>query len=106
MALSIPLSAFAPNRISGAHSLDNEVVTISSNTFCRYLELAESRSVAEEEGLEDSPPVRKRRRLRTPPDQLNSEDEAVFLAQEEGTDTKAIRDDSSFKAPSSSHGSR
>jgi hypothetical protein len=105
VALSIPLSAFAPSRISGTHSLDGEVVKISSNTLCRYLELAESRLFAEEEGLEDSPPVRKRRRLRTPSEQLNSEDEAEFFAQEEDTTTKAIRDDSSFKAPSSSQGS-
>jgi len=106
-SLSIPLDSFALNKISSEYLFNDEEIILSSQTLCQYLGTAEGRSLAEKEGVEDSQPLRlrKSRRLKTPPEQLDSEDEAAFFAQEKDATDRADRDDSSFKA-SSSQGSR
>jgi hypothetical protein len=104
LSQSIPLSSFAPHQISSAHLLDGEDITILPHTLCRYLEIAESRSFAEEEGLEDSPPSSpKTPTLENTAEQLNSEGEALFLVRKEDSANRAIPDDSSFKAQRDAH---
>jgi hypothetical protein len=64
--------------------------------------MAEARAEAERRGLKDRAETRKRRRSSTPPEQLASQDEALFRAQEERVAKRVELDDSSYKASSQS----
>jgi hypothetical protein len=90
--------------VTELYTLADEEVSLSSETLCHYLEVAEARTKAKRGGLQDSPEpgVRKRRRSSTPPEELVSDDEATFRVQEEHTANKAELDDLSYKASSMS----
>ncbi|PWY91609.1 hypothetical protein BO94DRAFT_513900 [Aspergillus sclerotioniger CBS 115572] len=93
--LRLNLKDFATeDETEGYADLDQEI-TISARDLCDYLNVAESRQAAQErhEGSVKKMPTgtRKRRRAETPPDEINSEDEAVFQPLEE-SDRKRHRD--------------
>ncbi|KAL4801675.1 hypothetical protein BDV18DRAFT_71757 [Aspergillus unguis] len=102
--LVLKLKEFATeNETRGYSDLDQEI-NISARDLCDYLDFAEARQKGQEQG-EGSVKVmpkgtRKRRRAETPPDKLNSEDEATFQALEE-SDRKRVRD-SDYRPGSSS----
>jgi hypothetical protein len=102
--LSLRLEDFAPDRVPKPDTLTGMKVSLSSETLCHYLKLAEICTETECDGLQDSrkPWVRKRRRPTTPTEGLASRDEAAFRMREERTEAEAERADSSYQASSSS----
>ncbi|KAL5337396.1 hypothetical protein BJX70DRAFT_409293 [Aspergillus crustosus] len=93
--LALNLKDFATeSEIKEYPDFDNKI-SISASDLWDYLDFAEKEQRRQErhEGSFNILPkgTRKRRRAKTPPDKINSEDEAVFQALEE-SDRKRVRD--------------
>ncbi|KAL4948879.1 hypothetical protein BDW69DRAFT_175633 [Aspergillus filifer] len=93
--LVLKLKDFATETETRGHSDLDQEINISARDLCDYLGFAEARQKGQEQGqgsVKAMPEgTRKRRRAATPPDKLNSDDEATFQALEE-SDRKRMRD--------------
>ncbi len=99
--LELQLQDFAPIAVLQRYGALRERVVISSATLCHSLSECEAnaRRVAQKECLSDTlePGTRKRRREKTPPEQINSDDEGRFDQEEQRVSKRMERDDPSIK---------
>jgi hypothetical protein len=75
---------------------------VSCGELYQYLEDAETvAKIAESAGSKRNPRLKKRRRTRTPEEQLDDRDENAFAEDEEHVSKRRDLDDASYKASSS-----
>lgn len=98
--IRLQLHDFATRDLSRG-DIHNDPICISARTLCSYLDRAEQDAamLKENNGVTraETPWVRKRRRQRTPPEELDDMREAKFQRTEESVVFKAEKDDSSYK---------
>ena len=100
-ALRLQLKDFATEALVGLNILD-DLISIPARTLCSYLDQAEQNitKFKQNQGATgaDRTWVRKRRRQKTPPEELDDNREAKFQKTEEKVMSQAEKDDSSYKA--------
>jgi hypothetical protein len=103
--LNLRLEDFAPEVIVRGFTNLQGHISISSQNLCTYLDKAEAlNSIRKHKnGVETPAPanLKKRKREKTPPEELESEDETKFQ-EEERASKRAMRDDSDYSAGSMS----
>jgi hypothetical protein len=102
--LNLRLEDFAPEIIVKSFTNLQKHISISSQNLCAYLDVAEALNLTRnhEGGVET--PVRanlkKRKREKTPPEELEPEREARFRKEEERVAKRIMRDDPDYSASS------
>lgn len=78
----------------------DDLISIPASGLCAYIDQAEQNVATQNQGATRTtkPWVRKRRRQRTPTEELDDEREAKFQKSEEKMMSKEEGDDSSYKA--------
>ncbi|ELR06578.1 hypothetical protein VC83_06264 [Pseudogymnoascus destructans] len=104
--LQLRLRDFTTEDLAQPNGRLRDPIFISANTLCSFLENAErNASVATQQTsiiTSAKPWVRKRRRERTPPEELKHNDEKRFRVDENRAVDQATKDDSSYKTGSTS----
>ena len=76
----------------------NQPIIVSSEQLCQYLTAAEAIAQKKNKRIRHSiPGIKKRKRSRTPPEQMTSDDEAEYVEQEQRVDERMMEDDPDYQ---------
>jgi len=83
----------------GGLSFPNRELIVTTQQLCKYLHAAETKVARLESLSEDSiaPELKKRKRLKTTPDQITSGDDAKYVGLEERAAKRVAKDDSDYE---------